>query len=62
MPEQHEYTIRITQSTVAGFAWVIVRKTDGHEVARSSQTFPTRADALKDSARTAASLAFDADP
>lgn len=61
MPE-HEYAVRVTRSEAACelfFGWQIVRKADGHVVARSSRTFSTRFEALADSARAAASLAFD---
>ena len=60
MPE-HEYAVRVTRSEAVceRFGWEIVRKADGHAVARSSRTFSTRFEALADSARAAASLAFD---
>jgi hypothetical protein len=60
MPE-HEYAVRVTRSEAAceRFGWEIVRKADGHAVARSSWTFSTRFEALADSVRAAASLAFD---
>jgi hypothetical protein len=60
MPD-HAYAIRVTRSEAACelFGWEIVRKADGHAVARSSWTFSTRFEALADSARAAASLAFD---
>jgi hypothetical protein len=62
MPE-HEYTVRVIRCGVTSelFGWEIVRKADGHEVARSSRTFCSRIEALADSARVAASLAFDVD-
>jgi hypothetical protein len=63
MAERHEYAVCITRATAAdAFGWEIVRKADAHAVARSSRAFPTRADALADSSRAAASLAFDVDP
>ncbi len=60
MPE-HEYAVRVTRSKAVceRFGWEIVRKADGYAVARSSRTFSTRFEALADSVRAAASLAFD---
>ena len=60
----HEYAVHIARSgpDAETFVWAIVREADGFEVARSSRTFPTRAEALADSARAAVSLALDVDP
>jgi hypothetical protein len=64
MPESHAYAVRIIRCGTASepFGWEIVRKADDQEVARSSRTFGTRAEALLDSARAAAALAFDVEP
>jgi hypothetical protein len=61
MPEREEYAVRVSRCGTASKAlgWEIIRKADGHEVVRSSTTFSTRAEALADSVRAAASLAFD---
>jgi len=62
--ERHEYAVRIARRGTASdqFGWEILRQADACKVARSSRTFATRAEALADSARAAASLAFDVDP
>jgi hypothetical protein len=61
MPEQVEYAVRITCRGTASepFGWTIVCNADGHEAAQSSRTFPTRAEALADSARAAATFAVE---
>jgi hypothetical protein len=63
MAERHEYAIRIARRGTSSepFGWEILRKADLCEVARSSRTFSTRTEALGDSARAAAPLAFDVD-
>jgi len=64
MTGRDEYAVRITRRGTASepFGWEIVRKADASAVARSSRIFPTRTEALADSARAAAPLAFDVDP
>jgi hypothetical protein len=56
--------VHITRRGAAAdlFGWEIIRTADGHEVARSARTFPTRVEALADSATAASSLVFDLDP
>jgi hypothetical protein len=60
MPE-HEYAVRVTRSEAASelFGWEIVRNDNGQAVARSLWAFSSRFEALADSVRAAASLAFD---
>ncbi len=64
MTERHEYAVRIIRCGTESepFGWEIIRKATSDEVIRSSGTFPTRVEALADSARAAAPLAFDVDP
>jgi hypothetical protein len=62
MPERdEEYVVHVTRRGTASkpFGWAIVRKADGHKVARSLETFSARTEALADSSRTAASMAFN---
>jgi hypothetical protein len=63
MAELHEYAVRIARRRTASepFGWEVVRTADAREVARSLGTFSTRIEALADSARAAALLAFDVD-
>jgi hypothetical protein len=58
------YAVRVTRrgTAVNPFGWEILQKADGWEVARSARTFRTRTEALADSVRTAAAMAFDVDP
>ena len=55
-----QYVLRITRRgpSTAPFGWRIIRQKDAIEVARSTKTFPTRVEALADSARIAAPLAL----
>ena len=52
MTGRDEYAVRITRRGTASepFGWEIVRKADASAVARSSRIFPTRTEALADSA------------
>jgi hypothetical protein len=61
MSRPSRYLLRITRRgpSTAPFGWEIIRQQDSIEMARSAKTFPTRAEALADSARVAAPLAFD---
>ena len=54
------YLLRITRRgpSTAPFGWQIIRQLDSIEIARSTKTFPTRVEALADSARVAAPLAL----
>lgn len=63
MSQADEYLLRVTHSgpSSAPFGWIIVRQQDSREMARSERTFPTRVEALADSARVAASLALEGD-
>ena len=56
-----QYVLRITRGgpSTAPFGWQIVRQQDAIEIARSTKTFPTRMEALADSARVAAPLALE---
>jgi len=56
-----QYVLRITRGgpSTAPFGWQIIRQQDKIEVARSGKTFPTRVEALADSARAAAPLALE---
>ena len=55
------YLLRITRRgpSTAPFGWQIIRESDSIEIAHSAKTFPTRVEALADSARVAAPLALD---
>lgn len=61
MSQAADYLVRVTHSgpSSAPFGWIIIRQQDSHEMARSEKTFPTRVEALADSARVAASLALE---
>jgi hypothetical protein len=61
MSQPSDYLLRVTRSgpSSAPFGWIIIRQQDSVELARSERTFPTRVEALADSARVAASLALD---
>ena len=61
MSQATDYVVRVTHSgpPLAPFGWIIIRQRDSHEMARSEKTFPTRVEALADSARVAASLALE---
>jgi hypothetical protein len=55
-----QYVLRITRRgpSTAPFGWQIIRQQDAIEIACSKKTFPTRVEALADSARIAAPLAL----
>lgn len=57
------YAVRVTRrgTDLEPFGWEILQRADGREVARSSRTFPTRVEALADSARTALAMALEVD-
>ena len=63
MNEGWAYAVRVRRRGTAfePFGWEILRQADGHEVARSPRTFPTRTEALLDCARTAVAMAVDID-
>jgi len=60
MNQQTRYFIRITKREPAGerFGWAICRQDNSLEVNRSIETFETRTEALFDSVRATAPLAF----
>jgi hypothetical protein len=60
MSRPSHYLLRITRRgpSTAPFGWQIIRQQDSIEIARSAKTFPTRVEALADSARVAAPLAL----
>jgi len=61
MSHPSRYLLRITRRgpSTAPFGWEIIRQHDAVEIARSAETFPTRAEALADSVRAAAPLALE---
>jgi hypothetical protein len=50
------YVVQIRRHGVKAFGWFIYRDIDAVEVQRSARLFPTRIEALLDSARAAATL------
>ena len=50
------YIVRIGRHGAADFGWAIHREGDANEVCRSTGLFPTRIEALLDSARAAATM------
>jgi hypothetical protein len=56
------FIVRISRSGAGAFDWQISRKDDSVVVHRSKRTFPTRLEAILDSARAAAALRIAIEP